>query len=121
MIVEWILHGRYHRGFRWIIYYASSVIALSVIIWTACLISAIRYSKKSSISEDQVLDKSEEDGRIEEAMAVDDHSVGGFELECGESLISMDKWMGPRRSVTLPLKSDVAHDETNVKRRWSFC
>ncbi|XP_010531489.1 PREDICTED: uncharacterized protein LOC104807777 [Tarenaya hassleriana] len=33
LAVEWTLHGQHHPGFRWIVYYASSLISLPILIW----------------------------------------------------------------------------------------
>ncbi|GAV73311.1 hypothetical protein CFOL_v3_16797 [Cephalotus follicularis] len=41
MIIEWGLYGQNHPGYHWIIYYASSIILLPVLVWILCVLSAI--------------------------------------------------------------------------------
>ncbi|XP_019089400.1 PREDICTED: uncharacterized protein LOC104729192 [Camelina sativa] len=42
---EWTFHGKNHRGFQWIIYYALSLIILPIIIWVGLGITMIVTSR----------------------------------------------------------------------------
>ncbi|KAM7482674.1 hypothetical protein LguiB_007257 [Lonicera macranthoides] len=136
MIIEWILHGRYHSGFRWIIYYASWIVALSALTWFTCLIFAVNLSNNSR--EPQLIDPLEEDCEMKEeeelvdwqAMVIEQSAdcSGGFKPE-GGSLILMAKegeerdenLMIPRRSNTFPLLRTTVQVEGKIKRGSSYC
>ncbi|KAA8536036.1 hypothetical protein F0562_028514 [Nyssa sinensis] len=49
LIIEWVYHGRHHPGYHWIIYYAPSMIALAVLAWIICLISAAFLDQKDQV------------------------------------------------------------------------
>ncbi|KAF7112677.1 hypothetical protein RHSIM_RhsimUnG0205400 [Rhododendron simsii] len=46
MIVEWFYHGQHHPSYRWIVYYAPSVVIFPIIMLIICLVSAQVFVKK---------------------------------------------------------------------------
>lgn len=136
MIIEWILHARYHSGFRWIIYYASLIIALSVLTWFTCLIFAVILSDDSR--EPQLVGPLEEDCEMKEEEEPVDRQAkvieqsadcsSGFEPEGGSLILTANEGeerdenlMIPRRSNTFPLLRTAVQVEGKIKRGSSFC
>ncbi|XVF67837.1 hypothetical protein PTKIN_Ptkin10aG0153500 [Pterospermum kingtungense] len=48
MMVQWLLHGQYHQGFHWMVYTASAITSLPVLIWIMFLLFAICSSPHTS-------------------------------------------------------------------------
>lgn len=65
MIVEWVLHGQYHPGYFWILYYAPSLIALPILVWIICIIFAIFYTNDQSLHTLPISDLSKKQSQTE--------------------------------------------------------
>ncbi|KAI8533092.1 hypothetical protein RHMOL_Rhmol11G0269200 [Rhododendron molle] len=46
MIIEWFFHGQHHPGYRWIVYFAPSIVVFPIIMLIVCLVSAQILVKK---------------------------------------------------------------------------
>lgn len=46
MIIEWFYHGQHHPGYRWIVYFAPSIVVFPIIMLIVCLVSAQILVKK---------------------------------------------------------------------------
>ncbi|KAF7127842.1 hypothetical protein RHSIM_Rhsim11G0184400 [Rhododendron simsii] len=60
MIIEWFHHGQHHPGYRWMVYFAPSIIVFPIIMLIICLVSAQILVKKGEDNKhsSQVVDRS---------------------------------------------------------------
>lgn len=60
MIVQWVLHGQYHQGFHWMIYSASAITSLPILIWIIFMLFAICSQTSPLSSNNKNLSKSQQ-------------------------------------------------------------
>ncbi|XWS55010.1 hypothetical protein CRYUN_Cryun10bG0138100 [Craigia yunnanensis] len=140
MIVQWVLYGQYHPGFHWMVYSASAITSLPILIWIIFILFAICFHTspssnlpKSHQTQTQQTD-TEAAATAQDNLAtvqteiLNDHSSGLTEEQpvC-KSLIPVsqprnsidDNNQALKRTLSLPL-FHVPTDYSNFKRSMSL-
>ncbi|XP_022763140.1 uncharacterized protein LOC111308804 [Durio zibethinus] len=137
MIVQWVLYGQYHlEGFHWMVYSASAITSLPILIWIIFLLFAIRFhaSPSSNLPKPQAHQQTDteaaaaqDDLAMVQTEILNDHPSGlNEEQPACESLIpvsqpgdNIDNKQALKRTLSLPL-SHVPADYSNFKRSTSL-